>query len=181
MATNFSNITGYQILATKIRVVTTQKMKFSIKDFFSKCDQIRRKLRIWSHLLKKSLMENLIFCAVCNVCCCLDWLFSYSLAALLTVLISFHILVVSRPVLFTLKKTYEMLILWDISGTQERSGGSFFEETSVRIGMITAWKVSVLGVFLVRIFPHLDWILRMWENADQKTPNTDTFYTVDTG
>ena len=36
-------------------------MKFSIKDFFSKCDQIRRKLRIWSHLLKKSLMENLIF------------------------------------------------------------------------------------------------------------------------
>ena len=41
-----------------------QKMKFSIKDFFSKCEQIRRKLRIWSHLLKKSLMENFIFCAV---------------------------------------------------------------------------------------------------------------------
>ena len=39
-------------------------MKFSIKDFFSKYDQIRRKLRIWSHLLKKSLMENFIFCAV---------------------------------------------------------------------------------------------------------------------
>ena len=39
-------------------------MKFSVKDFFSKCDQIRRKLRIWSHLLKKSLMENCIFCAV---------------------------------------------------------------------------------------------------------------------
>ena len=33
-------------------------MKFSIKDFLSKCDQIRRKLRIWSHLLKKSLMET---------------------------------------------------------------------------------------------------------------------------
>ena len=39
-------------------------MKFSIKDFFSKCDQIRSKLRIWSHLLKKSLMENFIFCTV---------------------------------------------------------------------------------------------------------------------
>ena len=39
-------------------------MKFSIKDFFSKCDQFRTKLRIWSHLLKKSLMENLIFCAM---------------------------------------------------------------------------------------------------------------------
>ena len=36
-------------------------MKFSIKDFFSKCDQI---LRIWSHLLKKSLTENFIFCVL---------------------------------------------------------------------------------------------------------------------
>ena len=39
-------------------------MKFSIKDFFSKRDQISRKLRIWSHLLKKPLIENFIFCAV---------------------------------------------------------------------------------------------------------------------
>ena len=39
-------------------------MKFPIKDLFSKSDQIRRNLRIWSHLLKKFLMENLIFCAV---------------------------------------------------------------------------------------------------------------------
>ena len=36
-------------------------MKFSIKDFFRKCAQIRRKLRVWSHLLKKSLMETLFF------------------------------------------------------------------------------------------------------------------------
>ena len=43
---------------------TAQKMKFSIKDFFSKCEQIRSFLRICSHLLKKSLMENFIFCAV---------------------------------------------------------------------------------------------------------------------
>ena len=43
---------------------TSQKIKFSIKDFFSKWGQIRRKLRIWSHLLKKSLMENFIFCIV---------------------------------------------------------------------------------------------------------------------
>ena len=39
-------------------------MKFSITDFFSKCDQIRSFLWIWSHLLKKSLMENFIFCKV---------------------------------------------------------------------------------------------------------------------
>ena len=44
--------------------LTAQKMRFSIKDFFSKWDQICRKLQIWSHLLKKSLMENFIFCAV---------------------------------------------------------------------------------------------------------------------
>ena len=43
---------------------TAQKMKFSTKDFFSKCDQIRRRLSIWSHLWKKSLVENFIFCAV---------------------------------------------------------------------------------------------------------------------
>ena len=36
------------------KFITTQKMKFSIKDFFSKCDQIHRNTRNWSHLLKKS-------------------------------------------------------------------------------------------------------------------------------
>ena len=36
-------------------------MKFSIKDFFSKCDQI---LQIWSHLLKKILKWKLHFWAV---------------------------------------------------------------------------------------------------------------------
>ena len=43
---------------------STQKMKFSIKDFFSKCDQIRLSPRILSHFLKKSLMGNFIFCVV---------------------------------------------------------------------------------------------------------------------
>ena len=47
--------------------ITTQKMRFFIKDFFSKCDQIRRFLQTSSHLLKKSVMENLIFCAVHNI------------------------------------------------------------------------------------------------------------------
>ena len=46
-------------------------MMFSIKEFVSKCDQIRRKLRIWSHLLNNSLMENFIFCRV------IDWLTEY--------------------------------------------------------------------------------------------------------
>ena len=43
---------------------TAQKMKFPIKNFFSKCDQIRSKLRIWSHLMKKSLMGNFIFLVI---------------------------------------------------------------------------------------------------------------------
>ena len=37
-------------------VKTAQKMKFSIIDFF-------RIIRIWSHVLKKPLMEKFIFCA----------------------------------------------------------------------------------------------------------------------
>ena len=52
----------YLLLST-IRI-TAQKMKFYIEDFFSKYDQISSLLRIWSHTLKKSLMENFIYCAV---------------------------------------------------------------------------------------------------------------------
>ena len=52
-----------------VKCLTAQKMKLSIKYFFSICDQIRRKLRIWSQLLKKCLMENFIFCAVSLFVC----------------------------------------------------------------------------------------------------------------
>ena len=51
-------------LEPKQTETTAEKMKFSMKDFFSKRDQIRSFLRIWSHLLKKFFMENFIFCAV---------------------------------------------------------------------------------------------------------------------
>ena len=58
---------AYQYLifssSKRIAIVPARKMKFSIKDFFGKCYQIRSILRIW-YLLKKSLMENFIFCAV---------------------------------------------------------------------------------------------------------------------
>ena len=49
---------------TRVKYFTAQEMKIFIKDFFSKCNQILKKLRIWPHLLKKSSMENFIFCAV---------------------------------------------------------------------------------------------------------------------
>ena len=47
-----------------IVIFNAQKLKFSIKDFFSKCNQISRRLRIWSHLLKKPLINKFIFWAV---------------------------------------------------------------------------------------------------------------------
>ena len=52
---------GFFIIDSKCLDGTAQKKKFSIKDFFSKRDQTRRKLRIWSHLLKKSLVKNFLF------------------------------------------------------------------------------------------------------------------------
>ena len=42
-------------------------MKFSMKDIFSECDHIRSFLRIWPHLLKKPLMENLIFFCIVDI------------------------------------------------------------------------------------------------------------------
>ena len=59
----------WNIPAIKSRY-TTQNIKLSMKDFFSKCDQICRKLRIWSHLLKKYLLENSIFLfSDLSLCC----------------------------------------------------------------------------------------------------------------
>ena len=46
---------------------TSQKMKFSIKVFFSKCDQIRNFLQIWSYSKKKFSMESFNFCAVLSI------------------------------------------------------------------------------------------------------------------
>ena len=55
----------FDIVFLQLHGLSIQKMKFSIKSFFSKCDQIRWKLRIWSHLLKKSSLRNFIF--LCSV------------------------------------------------------------------------------------------------------------------
>ena len=37
-----------------------KKRSFPLKNFFTKYDQIRSFLQIWSHLVKKFLMENLM-------------------------------------------------------------------------------------------------------------------------
>ena len=57
------------VLVSSSYITLQKKMTFSIKDFFSKCDQTRRKLRIWSRFLKKSLMlwKRRIFSFFCTV------------------------------------------------------------------------------------------------------------------
>ena len=62
--TTFSLTALMSVTLLDFFTTTAQKTRFSIEDFFSKCDQIRSFLRIWSHLLEKFLMENFILCAV---------------------------------------------------------------------------------------------------------------------
>ena len=65
-ASMYTHRDGELNLASRLELVWSlhKKMKFPIKGFFSKYDQIRSFLRIRSHFLKKSLMDNFIFCAV---------------------------------------------------------------------------------------------------------------------
>ena len=53
------------VFVTKRKYYTAQKMKFSIKNFFSKCDQIRRKLQIFVSFTEEILNEKLHF--LCSV------------------------------------------------------------------------------------------------------------------
>ena len=54
-----------------------QKAKFSLKDLYSKFGQIRS--RIWSYLLKKSLMKNFSFCAVLTLTLLINLLYRETL------------------------------------------------------------------------------------------------------
>ena len=53
--------TSWKLKKPFVYASTTQKIKFSIKSFFNKCDQIRSFLQIWWYLLKKLLIQNIIF------------------------------------------------------------------------------------------------------------------------
>ena len=63
-------------------------------------------------------------------------------------------------------KSYEQLSPLPVLSTLQKTN---LDEL---VKLYTAWKVSVFRIFLVRIFPHLDWI------RTRKTPSTDTFYAV---
>ena len=49
--------------------ITTQKMKFSLKDFFSKCEQIRKKKTANLFISAKEILNGKIhfLCSVCEV------------------------------------------------------------------------------------------------------------------
>ena len=87
-----------------------RKIKFSIKDFFSKCNQIRSFLAIWSHLLKNSLMENFIFCAV--------WVISITLVDIYAALLKnrYHLVSwLNVTACINLKATNEIVYMYAIS------------------------------------------------------------------
>ena len=90
--------------STHFLPITAQKTKFSIKDFFSKCDQIQFPERNWSHLLKKPLIKNFIFMQ-----CIFPFYFNTKLCsiaiAMLTMLAMLTVLK-SEPILTIFLKTY---------------------------------------------------------------------------
>ena len=59
--------TKFSISSSSILMTLHYTKKCFFKDIFCKCDHIRRKLRIWSHLRKEFLMKYFIFCAVTRV------------------------------------------------------------------------------------------------------------------
>ena len=83
------------------------KNKFSIKDFFSKCDQILRKLRIWSHFTEEILHGKLHF--LCN-----DWkgkLFFYQKNVLKGLLLDSYIQI-QKDSMNTMTVNLELMLLW---------------------------------------------------------------------
>ena len=58
----FEPVDTYELILLDFQSI--QKVKFFIKNFFGKSDEISCSLQIWSHLRQKSLMENLHFIAI---------------------------------------------------------------------------------------------------------------------
>ena len=65
-------------------------MNLFVKNLFSKCEHIRIKLRIYSHLLNKSLTENFIFCVVKILLVLLLSLASFSLKLIASISYTLH-------------------------------------------------------------------------------------------
>ena len=85
---------------------TAHKMKFSINNFFSQCDEICSFLRIWSHSLKKYLMKSFIylffFCVMG-----LKWEGIFSFENLSPKFLHFSVMNGNRVILSTINFLYE--------------------------------------------------------------------------
>ena len=122
-------------------------MKFSIKDFFSKCYQIRWKLRIWSHLLKKSLIENFIFCAADVI---------LSSFTLLTYWIHFLMLNYSAQAPHGLNMSYKARQDRSLEKEKDSSNPPLIIVVEKVIFVSTAWKGSKYWFFSSPYFPVFD-------------------------
>ena len=76
-------------------------MRFSFKGFVSKCDKVHSFLRIWSHLMRKFLIENIIFCVVYFQMCIYSSSSVHNFSYLTK---SWQILAFRPPYWFTLKE-----------------------------------------------------------------------------
>ena len=90
--TKWSNKSKRKCKELSLTSTTAQRMKFSIKEFFSQCYQIHRKLQMWSNLPKKSLMEN----------------FNFLCSALILL---WNAIYISYPLKFRFKRSETLLIL----------------------------------------------------------------------
>ena len=81
--------------------------------------------------------------------------------------ISFSVVFLSDIYLINYTNVWRLKICPPLKGFADNQDCVCNVNTSIDV----AWKVSVIGVFMVHIFPHSDWIRRSgrkWENADQK-------------
>ena len=91
---------------TTKEIFTAQKMKFSIIYFFSK-------LRIWSHLLQKSSVENLIFCALINAHSIFSWRTKHGQLSKHKAMVTYQKLIFLCMMLKKGQTTFRNLIAWN--------------------------------------------------------------------
>ena len=136
-------------------------MKFTIKDFFSKCDQIWPDLLTFTEEILNGKLGFLCsegYLAIISpsnifVMYCFIWSNSSRIC----------------PDFFE-KSSFVPICSIMCSGFFLSNGARWCFRSSI-VTPLTG-KVSVFGVILVRIFPHWDWI------RTRTTPNTDTLYAV---
>ena len=122
----------YSDIFYSMHVPIAQKMKFSIKDLFSKCDQIRRFL-----LLKKSLMENFIFCGVW-IRGRFWWLTNLpiKLAECMCITTSFNIISKGKLISRSIHASSLSVKWWPHAANRTRLNGDLFNNKTSGLGLV---------------------------------------------